>query len=248
MAQELFRLIPNDHRGSDEDMYVVLKKSVEASKEDDVDLLRLRYEVIPLNYIRKEGESKSIVSFTQRATLDAIIDKKEGSVEFSINESNAALPDELQGGGIGSYILSEMIRWAQKVSAELSVVPIRISTPENAGSGREAKLKGFFAQLGFSVINKPGKGVFAAAHSVAHLKTHVNSQKVERVNLVTWGNEWQDSSVKLSNQLKEESLSLNFYKEQANSLKDEKSGKQPFWGGLLVGFVAGLIVGVVVTL
>ncbi|MCG8669180.1 MAG: hypothetical protein MI867_07175 [Pseudomonadales bacterium] len=249
MTQELFRLIPNDHRTIGEDLHVVLKRTVVVSKpEDEVDLIRLRYEVMPLNYALKEGESQTVVSFQQRATLDAILDQTESTIDFSVNEADASLPEELRGGGVGSYILSEMIRWGQQQSPQLSVTPIRISTPENTGSGREAKLKAFFSQLGFLVVDKPGKGVFAAAQSIAHLKPYVNSQKIERVNLVSWGNEWLDNSVNLANQLREESRSVGIYKEQASSLKNKESSKVPFWAGVLCGGVFGLIVGLLIGL
>ncbi|MCG8313395.1 MAG: hypothetical protein MI976_09275 [Pseudomonadales bacterium] len=247
MPQELFRLIPNDHRSMGDDIYVVLTKSVSASKPDqEVSLLRFRIEVVPLNYARKEGESQKVEIITVRSTLDAIVDRGANTIDFSISDAEASLPEEIRGGGVGSYVVSEMIRWGQGISAELKVIPIRISSPENAGSGRESKLKVFFEQMGFTIVNKPNKGLFAAAESIATLKPHVNPQKIEKVNLLIWGNEWLDSNVSLANQLKEESQNVSFYKEQASNLRNEKPGRQTFWAGLLMGVVAGIVLGVLI--
>lgn len=249
MSQELLRLLPNEHRSLDDDLYVVLQRSVNASKpKDGVSLVRLRYDIIPLNYVIKAGDKQKVVPFAASTTFDAIVDKDNRTIEFSINEAKAALPDELQGSGVGSYVLSEMIRWGQAIASDLQVVPILISTPENQGSGREAKLKAFFSQLGFVIVNKPGKGIYAAAEAVGNLKTHVNFKKIEQVSLVSWGNEWLDKNLALANQLKDEIQNNNIYRDQIDSLRAQQTRKQPFWAGVLVGLVAGLVVGFLIGL
>ena len=249
MSQELFRLIPHEHRTDNADRYVVLQRSVSASKpEDKVSLVRLRFEVHPLNIQQKIGDQQKVLPMSSRTRIDAIIDRGESTVEFLMNEPEAALPEEFRGAGMGSYILSDMIRWAQGVSRELRVVPIRISTPEIAGTGREQRLGTFFRQLGFQLANQAGKGVFAVADSVASLQPHVNTHKIERVSLTTWGNEWLDKTTGLANQLREESQSHQLCREQLIQLKHQKAAPLPYFSGVLIGTVVGLIVGLLISL
>ena len=248
-SQELFRLKPHEHRIENMERYVVLQKSVSASRpEDKVSLLRLRFQVTPLNIQQKVADRQKVLPMSSRTRLDAIIDHQDGTVEFLLNEPDAALPEELRGAGVGSYILSTMIRWAQGVSGELRVVPLKISTPETSGTGREERLKRFFGQLGFQLVAERGKGLFAVADTVGKLGSHVNSQKVESVSLVSWGNEWLDQQVNLANQLREESQNHNLCREQLVQLKHQKTARLPFFSGALAGSVVGLIVGLLISL
>lgn len=249
MSQELFRLNPHEHRRDNMERYVVLQKSVSASKpEDKVALLRMRFEVLPLNIQQKIGDQQKVLPMSCRTRMDAIIDRSEGSVEFLLNEPDAALPEELRGAGIGSYILSEMIRWAQMVSGDLRVVPVKISTPQTAGTGQEQRYGVFFRQFGFQLANQAGKGVFALSDSVAGLRAHVNTRKIERVSLATWGNEWLDKTVGLANQLREESLSHQLCREQIIQLQHHRAAPLPYFSGALIGTVVGLIVGMLISL
>ena len=249
MSQELLQLNPHEHRVEGSVRHVVIQRSISVSKpENGVALQRLRFEISSLNVQLKEGESQKVIPVAGRTIIDSIIDAKENSVEFLLNDADAALPEDLQGAGIGSYIMSEMIRWAQGVSPELQVKSIRLSSSEIDSSGREERLGAFFRQLGFQFVRQPGKGLYAVADTVGKLKAHVNAQKIERLNLLTWSNEWLERTVGLANQLRDESRNNLLYQEQIALLKRQKSSSLPFFAGGLAGLVLGLIVGLLIAL
>ncbi len=248
MSLELLRLHANPHRDGSQELIAVVTKVAQKARKSEVDLTLLRQKVVILDYITKSADSHKVQKLPVDAVFDVVLDHNNKTIEFGFNDRKAALPEALRGSGLGRYLLSEMIGWVQKKAGDYSVLPIKVSGPESAGSGLEDRLKAYFSRHGFTIVAKPGKGVYASAGSPAGLVCYVNEQKITTVNLIAWANELQASKANLMNELDEQTATASFYKDKALQMKDSKGGHQPLMTGLLIGFVVGLIAGVLTSL
>lgn len=244
MHTQLIRLKPHLHRDGDAEVMAVVSKVVKRVRDEAVDLGTMRIQIHFLNTPVRSSEFYSMHTISAQPIFDVVVDHRNKTVDFDVGDRTTAIPETLQGGGLGSYILSQMIEWVQQVGASYQVQSIRIGSPETAGSGREQKLKAFFSRFGFSIIERSGQGVFAVTEGPKSLKACINSEKVETVALVQWGNDWVAGKVKLSNQLVEEGKKVRLLKEQIDQVRVARSSNGAFWAGLLIGVAMGLFMGV----
>lgn len=246
MHTQLLRLKPHAHRDGAAEIMAVVSKAVKHVRDDAVELGTMRIQIHFLNTPIKSSEIYTIHTISAQPTFDVVVDHRNKTIDFDVGDRKVAIPEALQGGGLGSFILSEMIEWVQQVDDSYQVEAIRVGSPESVGSGREQKLKAFFSRFGFSIVERSGQGVLAVIDGPRSLKPCINGEKIESVALVRWGNELVAEKVKLSNQLAEESHKVRLLKEQMDQVRVARSGNGTFWAGLLIGVATGLFIGVLI--
>ena len=251
MSFELIRLQPHQNRESEEEVMVLIKKGSKRVKDGEANITLYRVQVYILDTVKKKADGFQACKFPASPKFDVIADHVERSVEFSLGEMGQLMPVELRGGGLGSLIMSELIKWAKNGVGDYSVTPIKVFAPPDEAEGAIQRNKAFLRKVGFLVGDQGGGGkgsVYGMAKTVSVLKTHTNLQKLERVDLPSWVNEVIALRVPISNQLEAEVANASMYRMELLREKDDSKGKMSFWAGLFLGLAVGIVAAVLLTM
>lgn len=250
MSFDLLRMQPHPNRQSEEEVMVLIKKGSKRAKDSSVDLTQFRIQVYLLDAVKKKADGFQVVNFSASPKFDVVADHAERSVTFTLGEMGALLPVGLRGGGLGSYIMSELVKWAKSSVPDYRVVPIKAFAPPDEGEEAMQRNKAFLAKMGFTLQNSGAGsqvGLFGVTSTVGALKAHANTQKLERVDLPGWLNESTAVRVAMSNQTEEEIANARFFKEELQRQKDSNKGRLSFWAGLFLGLVVGAVAAVLIS-
>ncbi len=223
---------------------VLVKKGSKRAKDGSVDMTQFKIQVYLLDVVKKKADGFQVISFSASPKFDVVADHAERSVTFTLGEMGALLPVELRGGGLGSYIMSELIKWAKSSVPDYGVVPVKAFAPPDEGSEAIQRNKTFLAKMGFALQNsETGSqvGLFGIASKAGALKVHTNTQKLERVDLPGWLNDLTSVRATMGNQMEEDIVNTRFLKEELQRQKDSDKGRLSFWAGLLLGLVVGAV-------
>ncbi len=244
MSFDLLRMQPHPNRPSEEEVMVLIKKGSKRAKDGSVDMTQFRIQVYILDAVKKKADGFQVVNFSASPKFDVVADHTERSVTFTLGEMGALMPVELRGGGLGSYIMSELIKWAKSSVPDYGVVPVKAFAPPDEGNEAMQRNKTFLAKMGFSLHNSgTGSqiGLFGVASKAGALKVHTNTQKLERVDLPGWLNDLTAVRAAMGNQMEEEIVNARFFKEGLQRQKDSDKGRLSFWAGLFLGLVVGAV-------
>lgn len=238
MTWELISLKSHPHRAAGEDVMALLRKSVRRSEREGVNAVQYVVDVCPLPVVVKQGQERQLVSVEQ-AHFRVTADLTQRLVMFDIGSADAALPTMLRGGGLGSLAVSELVNWCKSQYPDFTVVTGRISSALLNYPNAEANAVKCLKNLGFAVARAASGGLQFEAASVAQLKPHINTAKVEIANPIPWGTGLVQDNIKLAGQLFEQSQDMAALKEQLHQVAQTRQSSMPFFAGLIAGGVAG---------
>lgn len=244
MSFELVRMQPHPNRSSDDEVMVLIKKGSKRAKDDTVDMTLYRVQVHLLDAVKKKADGFEVVKCCSSPKFDVVADHGAKTVEFTLGEMGNLLPLELRGGGLGSLVMSELVKWAKASAPDYGVVPLKVFVPPDEDNAALNRNKTFVAKMGFALQNVSSGskvGLYGVAAKAGALKAYSNTQKVERVDLVAWFSELASSRAALSNQMEVEISNARLYKDELQRQKDEDKGKLSFWAGLLLGLAVGVV-------
>lgn len=242
MSFELIRMRPHPNRQSDEEVMVVIKKGSKRVKEADANLTLFRLQLYLLDTVKKKADGFQAVGFSSSPKFDVVANHANRSVEFSLGEMGQLMPLEIRGGGLGSIIMSDLVKWAKSNVPDYSVDPLKVFAAPDEGDEALLRNKTFLGKMGFVLSDKGGGsrvGLYGVAATVGALKVHTNAKKVERVELPGYLNEQASARASMGNQVEAESSNARMYKEELQREKETSKGKLSFWAGLLLGLAGG---------
>lgn len=225
---------PHPNRDSEDEVMVLIKKETKKAK-GDANMTLFRVQVYLLDIVKKKADGYQVVKFQTKPKFDVVAHHEEQAVSFTLGELGELLPVELRGGGIGSLIMSELIKWAKSHVGDYAVKPIKVYAPPDEGGESLQRNKSFLKNLGLELQEDGSSGVFGVAEAVKSLNTHANTQKLERVDMPGWLGDLAVVRAGLGNQMEEEISNARFYKEQLQREKESNKGKLSFWAGLMLG-------------
>ena len=223
---------------------MLIKKGSKRAKDSSVDMTQFRIQIYLLDTVKKKADGFQVVNFSASPKFDVVADHVERSVTFTLGEMGALMPVELRGGGLGSYVMSELVKWAKSSVPDYGVVPVKAFAPPDEGNEAMQRNKAFLAKLGFALKSSEAGsqvGLFGVTSKAGALKVHTNTQKLERVDLPGWLNDLTAVRATMGNQVEEEIGNARFFKEELQRQKDSDKGKLSFWAGLLLGLVVGAV-------
>ncbi len=245
MTWDLVSLKPQPHRRSSDQAYVFINKNVSRSTKANIKALQLRLTISPLPLNYESGNGPKLLHL-ESAEFNAVADIDERKLIFDITGADAAIPSILQGGGLGSLALTELILWAQKGFGDFSIVPFQVSRSLLNYANAKTIVRRYLENFGFTVKDNQQGGFLVNGRSAAELTIHVNRHKLETLNPHQLCADLMGNSQQQSEAVKEalqQSISL---KEQLNHLSAAKQSKLPFLGGLMLGIVAGTAVAAII--
>ena len=222
---------------------VIIKKGNKRVKEADADLTLFRVQLCLLDVVKKKADGYQATSFGISPKFDVIANHANRSVEFTLGEMGQLMPVELRGGGLGSIIMSDLVKWAKASFPDYSVVPLKVFTPPDEDEKAIQRNKTFVSKMGFALHeqSKAGKiGLYGVVATAGALKTHINDQKVERADLPGYLNDQISSQASMGNQMEAESANARMYKDELQREKETSKGKMSFWAGLFLGLATGV--------
>lgn len=231
---------PHPNRESEDEVMVLIKKETKKAK-GDANMTLFRVQVHLLDIVKKKADGFQVIKFPTKPKFDVLANHEDQTISFTLGELGELLPVELRGGGIGSLIISELIKWATSHVSDYRVKPIKVYPPPDEGGESIQRNKAFLTNVGFQLHEEGGSGLFGVSDNVKSLKTHANTQKLERVDLPTWLSDVAVVRAGLGNQMEEEITNARFYKEQLQREKDSNKGKLSFWAGLLLGLALATV-------
>jgi hypothetical protein len=244
MSFDLLRMQPHPNRQSEEEVMVLIKKGSKRAKDSSVDMTQFRIQIYLLDAVKKKPDGFQVVNFSASPRFDVVADHAERSVTFTLGEMGALLPVELRGGGLGSYIMSELVKWAKSSVPDYGVVPVKVFTPPDERGDTMQRNKTFLAKMGFTLYSSEAGsqvGLFGVTSQVGSLKVHANTQKLERVDLPGWLNDLTAERAAMGNQMEEEIVNARVFKEELQRQKSSDKGRLSFWAGLFLGLVVGAV-------
>lgn len=238
MTWDLVSLKSHPHRAGDEDVMVLIAKTVRRSEREGVQAVQYQVEVCPLPLVVSQGNEKRLVP-VEKAQFRVTADIVERKVMFDIGGADAALPSVVRGGGLGSLAISELVNWCKKQFADFTVVNGHISAGilnfPNAEPNAIRCLKNF----GFAVSRAASGGLQFEAAGVARLTPHLNTAKVQNADPIRWTSGLVEDNIRLAAQLQDQSRDIAGLKEQLHQVTQSRQSPAPFIGGILAGCVAG---------
>lgn len=250
MSFDLLRMQPHPNRQSEDEVMVLIQKSSKRAKDEKVDMTQFKVQIHLLDVVKKKADGFQVVSFGSNPKFDIVADHVARSVSFTLGEMGALLPPELRGGGLGSYIMSEMIKWAKANVGDYTVTPFKAFAPPDEGNEAMQRNKAFLTKMGFTLQNSgTGNqiGLYGVAPSAGTLKGAANPQKLERVDCSAWLNDLAAVRASMGNQMEEEINNARFFKEELQRQKEVDKGKMSFWAGLLLGLAVGVVTAVLLS-
>jgi len=250
MSFDLVRMQPHSNRSSEDEVMVLIKKSSKRAKDESVDMTLFRVQLHLVSAVKKAASGMEVVKFSSSPKFDVVADHAAKSVEFTLGEMGNLLPQELRGGGLGSLIMSELIKWVKISVPDYSVVPLKVFLPPDEDDSAMLRNKTFIAKMGFALqnANKGAKlGLYGVAAKAGGLKEHVNTQKVERVDMPGWLEDLASMRAAMGSQVEEEVTKARFYKDELQRQKETDKGRMSFWAGLLLGLIVGAVAAVLLT-
>jgi len=249
MSFDLIRMLPHPNRSNDEEVMVLIKKSNKRAKDDTVDMTLFRMNVYLLDAVKKKSEGFDVVKFGAKPVFDVVANHINQSVGFTLGEMGQLLPPELRGGGLGSLLMTELIKWRNANFPDYTVLPIRVFAPPDEDGGSIHRNKAFLKKMGFSLVENavPNKaGLYGVVTKAGGLSGHSNTQKVEHVDMADWLNDLTATRMAMGNQLVEEVNNAQRYRTELQRQKENGKGKMSFWAGLMLGISVGVVVALLI--